>query len=260
MKIFRTALIAMLALATFASCSSDDDEKVDVGEEKSTVQVVFKTTQEGEVLPPEMGVALAAEDENSSPLNLNKMFINIAEIEFEVSDAMEDKGYSDKELKGPFAIDLMSEKAFEGWTLSTTNVPNGTYEELEFEFDVYDGTDEDLIDLVGNTIYASGSFSLGEMEIPFTIKSDEELKIELEYENNPLVLDGDKSKVLIELNINAVLSDLLEKAIPDFVTAEIEEDGSIIIDKNKNKNILEKFEDALETAFEALEDAHEENN
>ena len=258
MRIFRNLLFLTLGLAVFASCSSDDDDKVNVEEGKSTVQVVLRTTQEGDILPPNMPAALAEDDEDSSPLKLDKMFINIAEIEFEVSDDMEDKGYSDKELKGPFPIDLLSKKAFEGWTLSTTNVPNGTYEEIEFEFDVYDGKDENFAGLVGNTIYASGSFNLGEMSIPFTIKSDEELEIELEYENEPLVLDGDKSKVFIELNINAVLRNLLAKALPDFATAEIEEDDSIIIDKNKNKNILEKFEDALEDAFEAIEDAHEE--
>lgn len=256
MKILRTALIAMVALATFASCSSDDDDKVDVEKGKSTVQVLLKATQEGDITIPGLPVALAEGGENTSPLKLEKMFINIAEIEFEVSDDMEDKGYSDIELKGPFAIDLLSEKASKGWTLATTNVPNGTYEELEFEFDVYNGDNKDFADLVGNTIYASGKFDLGIMEIPFTIKSDRELELELEYENKPLVLDGDKSKVFIELNINAVLNDLLAKALPDFITAEIEEDGSIIIDKNTNKNILEKFEDALEAAFEAIEDAH----
>ena len=260
MKIFRTAFIAMLALATFASCSSDDDDdKVIVGEDESTVQLVFKTTQEGNILPPEMPATYAEEGENTSPLKLDNMFINIAEIEFEVTDEMEDKGYSDKELKGPFAIDLLSDKASEGWTLSTTNVPNGTYEELEFEFDVYEGKDEDFAKLVGNTIYASGKFDLGLMEVPFTIKSDEELEIELEYENKPLVLDGDKSKVFIELNINTVLSNLIESILPIIESGdiELEEDGSIIIDKEKNTKILEKFEDALEAAFEAIEDAHE---
>ena len=255
MKILRTALIAMLAVATFASCSSDDDDKVDVEKEKSTVQVVLKATQEGDITIPGLPVALADEGANANPLKLDKMLINIAEIEFGVSDDMEDKGYSDKELKGPFAIDLLSEKASKGWTLATTSVPNGTYEEIEFEFDVYNGNNKDFADLVGNTIYASGKFDLGIMQIPFTIKSDKELELELEYENKPLVLNGNRSKVLIELNINAVLNDLLAKALPDFITAEIEEDGSIIIDKNKNKHILEKFEDALEAAFEAIEDA-----
>ena len=33
-----------------------------------------------------------------------------------------------------------------------------------------------------------------------------------------------------------------------------------MIDKNTNENILEKFEDALEAAFESIQDAHEKDN
>ena len=250
MKIFRNVLFAVLGLAVFASCSSDDDNKVIPEGDKSSVQVILRSIKSDEV-----ETYATANEEN--PLNLEQLFINIAEIEFEVAD---EKVYSDVELKGPFPIDLLSEKAAKGWTLSTTTVPNGTYEEIEFEFDVYKGDDAKFANLLGNTIYASGSFNFGETVIPFIIKSNEEMEVELEYENNPLVLDGKNTKVFIDLNLNKVVSELIKNAAADFVGATIEEDGSILIDKNTNKNILEKFEDALEKAFEAIEDAHEKDN
>ena len=250
MKIFRNVLFAVLGLAVFASCSSDDDEKVIPEGEKSTVQVILRSTMSDEV-------TTYATANESNPLNLEQLYINIAEIEFDIAN---DKIYSDVELEGPFPIDLLSEKAAKGWTLSTTTVPNGTYEEIEFEFDVYKGDNEDFKNLLGNTIYASGSFDLGEAVIPFVIKSEEELEVELEYENNPLVLDGESTKVFIILNLNKVVSELIKNAAIDFVGATLEEDGSILIDKNTNENILEKFEDALEAAFEAIEDAHEKDN
>ena len=250
MKIFRNVLFAVLGLAVFASCSSDDDEKVIPEGEKSTVQVVLKSIMSNEV-------TTYATANESNPLNLEQLYINIAEIEFDVAD---DKVYSDVELEGPFPIDLLSKKALEGWTLSTTTVPNGTYEEIEFEFDVYEGNNEDFKNLSGNTIYASGSFSIGDETIPFVIKSEEEMEVELEYENTPLILDGENTKVFINLNLNKVVSELIKNASADFLGATLEEDGSILIDKNTNENILEKFEDALEKAFEAIEDAHEEDN
>ena len=251
MRIFRNLLFLTLGLAVFASCSSDDDDKVAPEGKKSPVQVVLRSIMNTEVEAFEAG---------GNPLNLEALYMNIAEIEFEVSGDMEDKGYSDKELKGPFPIDLLSKKALEGWTLSTTNVPHGTYDEIEFEFDVYKGDVEGFDNLLGNTIYASGSFDLGEVVIPFVIKSEEEMEVELEYENNPLVLDGNSSKVFIDLDLNKVVSELIKNAAIDFEAAEVEEDNSILIDKDTNENILEKFEEALENAFEAIEDAHEENN
>lgn len=250
MRIFRNVLFAVLGLAVFASCSSDDDEKVIPEGEKSTVQVVLKSIMSDEV-------TTYATANESNPLNLEQLYINIAEIEFDVAN---DKVYSDVELEGPFPIDLLSEKAAKGWTLSTTTVPNGTYKEIEFEFDVYKGDNADFANLKENTIYAAGSFNLGEAVIPFVIKSEEELEVELEYENNPLVLDGESTKVFIILNLNKVVSELIKNAAIDFVGATLEEDGSILIDKNTNENILEKFEDALEAAFEAIEDAHEKDN
>ena len=259
MKIFRNVLFAVLGLAVFASCSSDDDDKVVPEGEKSTVQVVLRSTMGDDV------VTYATNDEN--PLSLEKLYINIAEIEFDIADEMEDllpggdKTYTDVELKGPFPINLLSEKAANGWTLSTTTIPNGTYEEIEFEFDVYKDTEnEEFADLLGNTIYAAGSFNVGEETIPFVIKSEEEMEVELEYENNPLVLDGENAKVFINLNLNKVVAELIKNAAVDFVGATLEDDGSILIDKNTNANILEKFEDALEIAFEAIEDAHEMEN
>ena len=68
------------------------------------------------------------------------------------------------------------------------------------------------------------------------------------------------SMVFIDLNLNKAVSELIKNAATDFVGATKEEDGSILIDKNTNANILEKFEEALESAFEAIEEAHEDNN
>ena len=96
MRIFRNVLFAVIGLAVFASCSSDDDDKVIPEGDKSTVQVVLRSTMSDEVVTFEA-------NNDANPLKLEQLFINIAEIEFDVAD---DKVYSDVELKGPFPIDL----------------------------------------------------------------------------------------------------------------------------------------------------------
>lgn len=256
MKIFRNLLFLTLGLAVFASCSSDDEKVIPEGE-KSPVQVVLRSIISNDVETYKAEV---------NPLNLEALYMNIAEIEFEISDEMEDvlpggdKVYTDVELKGPFPINLLSKEVQNGLTLSTTKVPNGIYDEIEFEFDVYKGEHKGFENLLGNTIYASGSFDLGEIVIPFVIKSKEEMEVELEYENEPLVLDGSSSKIFIDINLDKVVLELIKNAAVDFAGATKEEDGSILIDKNTNSNILKKFEKALEMAFEAIEDAHEEKN
>ncbi|MDD2475074.1 MAG: DUF4382 domain-containing protein [Dysgonamonadaceae bacterium] len=256
MKIFRNLLFLTLGLAVFASCSSDDEKVIPEGE-KSPVQVVLRSIISNDVETYKAEV---------NPLNLEALYMNIAEIEFEISDEMEDvlpggdKVYTDVELKGPFPINLLSKEVQNGLTLSTTKVPNGIYDEIEFEFDVYKGEHKGFENLLGNTIYASGSFDLGEIVIPFVIKSKEEMEVELEYENEPLVLDGSSSKIFIDINLDKVVLELINNAAVDFAGATKEEDGSILIDKNTNSNILKKFEKALEMAFEAIEDAHEDKN
>lgn len=248
MKMLKKLFIVALVLAVFASCNDEEDNLL---MDSSRVQVVMKTST---------GDAVTLKSAKASPLNLDKLFINISEIEFDISDDMEDvlsgnnTTFSDIELRGPFPINLLSEEASNGLVLLTTNVPNGIYEEIEFEFDIYKGDENEFQDLRGSTIYAEGTFAMGDVNTPFVIKSDEELEIELEYEDGGLVLDGNNSKVFIDLNLNMLVENWIQSASLDFAKATIEEDGSILIDEDTNEELLDKFEDAIEDAFEAIED------
>lgn len=255
MKVFRNVLFLVLGFAVFASCSSDDDKFVPA-EDASIVQVAIRTSNGAKA-------KLVLAETNS--LFLDKLYMNISEIEFDIHDDMKDKLpgnddlYSDVELKGPFPINLLSDKAMSdnGWLLATTNVPNGIYEEIEFEFEDYKGDNDDFKELFGNTIYASGTVVIDDQTVPFTIESDEEVEIELEYENEGLVLDGSSSKVYIDLDLQGMISSLIEFTSLDFVNADRETDGSIVISNKRNKKILDKFNDVVEFAFEALEDKYD---
>ncbi|SMO40884.1 hypothetical protein SAMN06265379_101581 [Saccharicrinis carchari] len=255
MKMLKNLFFVCLSLAVLASCNNDDVVKVDT----SRVKVAIKTSKTAPAGTASLKNASVAE----SPLQLSKFYINMAEIEFDVDDDAEDKlpgnapVYGDIELQGPFLVDLLDPNSATGIDLAITNIPNATYEEIEFDFDVYEGKDNELMN--GNTLYAAGTYAMGDELVDIVIKSDEDYEFELEYEGGGIVLDGTDSKIFVDLNLHVLLQKLVANAGADFANATREEDGSILISKNKNKTILHKFEEAVETAFDAFEDSDDDD-
>ncbi|MCU4155040.1 hypothetical protein J1N10_03580 [Carboxylicivirga sp. A043] len=241
MKKVSNLFLLALSVLVLVSCN-DDDNNTDM----SRVKVALKTSQ----------TALKSDATTTESFVLEKFNICIGEIEFDINDDMEDvlpegtPTFSDVELEGPFLIDLLSADAITGIDLASVNVPNAIYEEIEFEFEQYDK--EEPAEMTNNTIVASGTYE----GTPFTIISEEKLEIELEYENG-YTLDGADSRLFIDLNLGNLKT--LVAAI-DFSGAITEEDGSILITKDKNDNILEQFEDAIEDSFDIDEDDEEDDD
>lgn len=234
MKVFKNLFVLALSIVVLASCENDDSST-----DRSRVKLALKTTQ----VPLKSAVT-------AEPLVLETFNICIGEIEFDIADEMEDvlpegtPTFSDIELEGPFLIDLLSADAITGIDLASVNVPNAVYEEIEFDFEVYDK--EEPAGMTGNTMVASGTYE----GTPFTIISKEELEVELEYENG-YTLDGADSRLFIDLNLASLKA--LVAAI-DFSLATVEEDGSILITKEKNASILKQFEEAVENSFDVEEE------
>ncbi|WP_439181496.1 hypothetical protein [Carboxylicivirga taeanensis] len=239
MKLFKNLFVLALGLAIFSGCS-DDDNNTDT----SKVKVALKASQTG----LKTGGEPVAE-----PVEMTEFMISLGEIEFDVSDEMEDlipggdSIYSDIELEGPFLIDLLSSNAETGIDLATANVPNAVYEEIEFDFEPYDM--DEPVGMLGNTIVVKGTYNGTE----FSIISDEELELELEYTNG-FSLDGADARLFIDLNLGNLIS--FVKGI-DFTQAVLEEDNTILISKDRNKDILEQFENTIENSFDIDEEDEE---
>ncbi len=242
MKVLKNLFVLALALFILSSCNDDDSNT-----NSSQVKVALKTSQ----TPLKAAVEPAAD-----PLVLEAFQICLGEIEFDVNDDMEDmlpgndSVYSDVELEGPFLIDLLSADAETGIDLATADVPNAVYEEIEFDFEPYDK--DEPAEMTGKTIWVKGSYE----GTAFTIISDEELELELEYANG-YTLDGADSRLFIDLNL-AQLKTFV--AAIDFTAAVAEEDGSILITKEKNEDILKQFEEAIENSFDIDEDDEDEDD
>lgn len=242
MKLVNNLFALALSLVVLSSCNDDDSNA-----NTSKVKVALKTTQ----------TALKAGGETiAEPLVLETFQISLGEIEFDINDDMEDllpgndTTYSDIELEGPFLVDLLSADAVTGIDLTTANIPNAVYEEIEFDFEPYDM--DEPAEMKNKTILVKGTYE----GTAFIIISDEELELELEYVNG-YKLDGTDSRLFIDLNLGQLITFV---AAIDFTSITPEADGTILISKDKNKEILEQFEKAIENSFdieEEDEDGHD---
>lgn len=235
MNLIKKLALFTLIISVFTSCNKDD-----VNVNTSRVNVAFKSSQS---LLKNNGTATEA-------FILNEFTLCFTEIEFDVNDDMEDElpgntpTYSDIELEGPFLVDLMSVEAETGIDIGVANVPNAIYEEIEFDIEPY--TLEEPTEMTGKSLVATGSYE----GTAFTIVSSKELELEIEYPNG-YTLDGSDSRLFIDMNLST-LKTLVANI--DFNKAIKEEDGSILINKDKNADILMTFENAVENSFEVEEE------
>lgn len=241
MKVVKNLFALALGLVVLSSCNDDDNNA-----NTSKVKVALKAT-------PTQSVVKAGGEPTADKLALTTFQISIGEIEFDINDDMVDvlpEGetvYSDIELEGPFLVDLLSTDAIAGIDLATVDVPNAVYEEIEFDFEPY--TLDDNAEMKDNTILVKGTYDGKD----FTIVSSEELELELEYEKG-FKLDGADSRLFIDLK----LGDLKTKVSAlDFSSVTLEEDGTILISKDKNKELLKQFESAIENSFDIDEEDEE---
>ena len=240
MKLFKNLFLVALSIGVLASCNKDDDNNT------SRVNVALKTTttQLKNAGTPEV-----------SPVDLTMFKLSIAEIEFDLTDDLEDqttpedKPYTDIELEGPFVVDLKdakSEAVVEntGIDLTSANVPNAVYEEIEFDIEPYQGTEHE--DMVGKTFIVKGTFNNDN----FIIEGSKELEFEIDYPKG-YTLDGTTSKLFIDLQLGKLIETVVKI---DFANTVREEDGTILVNKDKNTEYLEAIEKVLEDSFEVEED------
>ena len=150
---------------------------------------------------------------NTATIEISEFKMNLKEFELELDDEFEDESewendnedwnddglfdYEDEfEFEGPFELDLMSGQI----VFINTNVPNGTYEELEFKF--HKGTDQSS-ELYDKTVLIRGSIDA----IPFEFWDDFWDEIEVDYANPQIdiTVQNDVNTVTIFFDLSAIL-------------------------------------------------------
>ncbi len=232
MNVIKTMKIGAVALSlalTFTACSSDDDAIATA--DKGTLKIAAKA---GYTNP------LSRDGDNVS---LTNFLVNFREIELELQDGFYGSD-DDIELKGPFEIDLLSGNLI---PLINVTIPNGIYEEIEFEFDKSENPNSELF---GKSMKMTGEIN-GKA---FIFWHDFEDEIEIDYEDSGrnLVIDNNTKEVVINFNLAAVIDTVdLSKATDN------DGDGVITIsptDVDGNNDLAKKIKQAIKEQIELMDD------
>lgn len=229
LKKMKFGVVALSLATVFTACSSDDDATTNP--DQGRLKIAAKASYEN--------VLNRAADN----VNLAEFWVNFTEIELEIEEGFYNSD-DDIELKGPFEIDLLSGNSIQ---LVDIEIPNGIYEEIEFEFEKSKNSESILF---GKSMELTGEIN-GQA---FVFSHDFEDEIEIDYEdsNQNLVIDNNTKEVAINFDLNAVLD------MVDLSTATDDDgDGLITIsptDMDGNNDLAEVLKQAIKTQIELMGD------
>ena len=214
----KTPILALLALV-ISSCTNDSASEGNVTLKASAVSTTGKTS---------LTARTAA-----STVVLTDFKINIGNIEFEtdMEDAMysTDPIYDDVKLDGPFLLDLLDPSLTLSPFITSVNVPNARYEEIEFNFEKSTLVGE----MNGKTYLIKGTIN-GK---PFIIWSDEDAELELDFEdhNKDFTINSNDISLNIKIHLDALMNKLTTLANQGLLL-DTDGDGIIEISTGSDDN------------------------
>lgn len=201
--------------------------------------------------------ALATKSTTMDALTLETFKINIGEIELEFDDNdplfATDLVASEYELEGPFEIDLLSEgNPLAAVIASHVELPVAAYDEIEFEFSK---SENSISDMFGKAFLVEGTIN----GTPFIFWTDEEIGVEIEFEQDFLLGEAELAMVTVSFDILSLFDPTV--GINILNAADGNANGIIEIypdDPDGNSELAELLAENLEEVIEALEDQWEE--
>jgi len=170
--------------------------------------------------------------------------------EFEFEAEWDDDGYFDYEdefeLEGPFELDLLAGEI----SFLNVDVPNATFEELEFKFDR--GTNPDS-DLFGKSVLIQGTVN----DIPFVFWNDFEDEVEVDFEDNTIDIriKDNTEGITIEFDLSQIFD--VVSGVDLSQASDGNEDGTIEIspeDTDGNNALAEQIRERIKTVIDLLDD------
>lgn len=189
-------LLGLLAVIfTAVSCSDDSSDSTN-GSDNLTIQAKANYSGNNRRM--------------DGAVSITEFKINLKEIEFELDDDFyddDDDDYGDGfygdddefELKGPFEIDLLSGQT----TITSINIPNGVYEEVEFK--MYRNRNSSS-ELFNKSIQIKGS--IGTTPFVFWHNVEEDFEVDYEDAGQNLIISDNTATIVFEFDLDAVLANV----------------------------------------------------
>lgn len=199
---------ALVILLFFTSCSNDQDDAT-----SGQLRLSARATLEGG-----SSAKTSTAKTINADLEITEFLVNVREFElelddddlddfesdddsFEDDDLWDDDGFLDSEdeieLEGPFELNLLEGQV----TILNTEVPNGRFEELEFEFDASTDAQSDLF---GKSILIRGTYQ----GTPFEFWHDFEDELEVDFDDPSLdiLISGGTESLVIDFDLSMLFN------------------------------------------------------
>ncbi|TQD37667.1 DUF4382 domain-containing protein [Haloflavibacter putidus] len=250
MKKFKFGAYALSFATIFAACSDDDDAVTPPSNnEQGEMTIAAKATYNANT----SGKLAETTTVNSFWVNFKEIQLELQEVEDENEEEWDDNGFYDSdddiELQGPFELDLLADNPIQ---LVNLEVPNGVYEEIEFEFEKSTNQDSDLFN---QSIRMTGEID----GTPFVFWHDFEEEIEIDFEdtNQNITINNDQNTVVINFDLTGIVG---AAGSVDLSTAlDGNNDGEIVIspeegeDTDGNQLLAGALKEAIKAQIELME-------
>lgn len=183
--------------------------------------------------------------------------ISLREIKFEFDEEdahfKTDSSYDeDVKLMGPYVVDVMEPNGFVEQVITTVNLPNARYEEVEFIFH----KSTEVGDMNGKSIYIAGTID-GK---PFVFWHDTSEAFEIDFENptTDLVISGNSAAPVITFNLEQLFS-TIKGGVNLSLAVDGDLDGVIEInpgstDNDGNKDLSDAIKNLLKNSTDLKDD------
>ncbi len=184
-----------------------------------------------------------------------KVSIKEIKFEFDKNDAhfKTDSAFDeDPKLKGPFVIDVLDPNGFVEQVITTVNLPNAKYEEVEFK--LHKNTDAGLMN--GKSIYIAGTID----GTPFIFWHDTSEEFEIDFENptTDLLINGNSVALVITFQLEQLFS-TIKGGVNLSLAVDGDLDGVIEInpgstDNDGNKDLSDAIKNLLKNSTDLFDD------
>lgn len=237
---FNLMALVLLGSTLFVACNNDDPA--------ANGAVVLKMNASSPT-----GATINGRTQTTTTITDFKVSIREIEFEFDASDehfATAPAFNEDVKLKGPFVLNVLEQAAFVEELITTVNVPNARYEEVEFK--LHKNTEAG--EMYGKSMMITGTIN----GTPFVFwhDTDEEFEIDFENAETDILINGNTASLAINFQLEQLFSTV--KGGLDLSSA-LDGNGNGIIeinpsDNDGNRDRAHALKALLEVAADLIDD------